>query len=172
MHLHFVVVCLGLSPLVNDCEHSEQSRIDFVRITAKYETESLAYLYSEKTSPTWDDVATAAADESSADNALVVVEIYLDVCLVCQISPTFYCSSHRTTKVVTGIHYITSSFARLMCCTIPGISGVVTTTNQPFHHSSIHKLCRCILKHAPTALPPLNLPNLHVRKRSTTNVSP
>ena len=73
-----------------------------MRLTAKYETESLAYLYSEKTSSTWDDVPTAAADESSVDDALVVVEINLDVCLVCQTSPTFYCSSHRTTKAVTG----------------------------------------------------------------------
>ena len=78
------------------------SRIDLVRLPAKYETENLAYVYSEKTSSTWDDVAKAAADESSVDDALVVVEINLDVCLVCQISPTFHGSSHRTTKVVTG----------------------------------------------------------------------
>ena len=41
------------------------SKIDLVRLTAKYVTESQACLYSEKTSSTWDDVATAAADESS-----------------------------------------------------------------------------------------------------------
>ena len=78
------------------------SRIDLVRLTAKYETESLAYLYSEKTSSTWDDARTlAAADESSVDDALVLVEINLDV-VWCATFLQRLRSSHRTTKVVTG----------------------------------------------------------------------